>query len=563
MRQLTPQEIAELTTRGCCAESWSKVTVAEDFDVTRLKDVSFYGKIEIGTMKGTIIVEEGFERRPTIAHATLKDVSIGNGCFIENIGGYISNYNIADGCYIANTGIISCTGRPTFGNGTTISVLNEGGDGNVVIYDKLTAQTAWLMMHYPQVRTLALHELSLRPQATRGEIGAGCRITGTKEIVNTTVCPMCEIQGATLIENTTLLSSTDAPTLIGPDVIIENSVVAKGATVTTGAKVSESFVGEAVHIGKGFSAEASLFFANAYMDNGESCAALCGPFSCSHHKSTLLIGGQFSFYNAGSGTNQSNHAYKMGPIHWGTLERGAKTASGSHILWPANIGAFSMVMGKLTTHPRLQNLPFSYILATGEKTYIVPGINLKTVGTWRDINKWPKRDGRPQSARRDIIDFEFPNPYIIQFVVAGKELLQSLLQQQGLDADEYRFEGCYIKYKALIDGIKYYDLALRLYTAPLPTDQWLDMCGMLSPKKDIDDLISDIDEGEITTTDELVEALTTHNRHNKYLYVGTQTPEYTEAYEQWLDMIRHDAEREYAMGDVEETQLKEFLEKVK
>lgn len=563
MRQLTPQEIAELTTRGCCAENWSWVTVAEDFDATRLRDVSFYGKIEIGTMKGTIIVEEGFERRPTISRATLKDVSIGNGCFIENVGGYIANYNIADGCYIANTGIISCNGQPTFGNGTTISVLNEGGDGNVVIYDKLTAQIAWLMMHYPEVRTLAQNELSLRPQATRGEIGTGCRIVGTKEIVNAYICPMCEIQGATLIENATLLSSSDAPTLIGPDVILENSIVAKGATVTTGAKVSESFVGEAVHIGKGFSSEASLFFANAYMDNGESCAALCGPFSCSHHKSTLLIGGQFSFYNAGSGTNQSNHAYKMGPIHWGILERGAKTASGCHILWPAHIGAFSMVMGKLITHPRLQNLPFSYILATGEKTYIVPGINLKTVGTWRDINKWPKRDGRPRSARRDIVDMEFPNPYIIQFVIAGKELLQSLLQQQGLDAEEYRFEGCYIKYKALIDGIKYYDLALRLYTAPLPTDQWLDMCGMLSPKKDIDDLVSDINEGELTTTDEIVEALVTHNRHNKYMYTGSQTPEYAEANEQWLDMIRHDAEREYAMGDVEEAQLKEFLEKVK
>jgi hypothetical protein len=253
----------------------------------------------------------------------------------------------------------------------------------------------------------------------------------------------------------------------------------------------------------------------------------------------------------------------MGPIHWGTLERGAKTASGSHILWPANIGAFSMVMGKLTTHPRLQNLPFSYILATGEKTYIVPGINLKTVGTWRDINKWPKRDGRPQSARRDIIDFDFPNPYIIQFVIAGKEILQSLLEQQGLDADEYRFEGCYIKYKALIDGIKYYDLALRLYTAELPTDEWLDLCGMLTPKKNIDMLISDINEGEVTTTDEIVDNLTTQARHNKYLYSQAKTPEYLEAYDEWLEMIRRDAEREFAMGDVDETQLKDFLEKVK
>lgn len=563
MRQLTPHEIAVLKDKGCNAEDWSLITVSDGFLADSISNVNFYGHISIGSLTGNVTVEEGFERRAAIRNATLKEVSIGNDCFIENISGYIANYNIADRCYIAGTGIISTTGTPTFGNGTTISVLNEGGDGNVVIYDKLTAQVAWLMMHYPEVRTLALNELKTRPTAVRGEIGQGCRIVGTSEISNAYICPMCEIQGATRIANATLLSSTDAPTLIGPDVIIENSIVAKGATVTTGAKVSDSFVGESVHIGKGFSSEASLFFANDYMDNGESCAALCGPFSCSHHKSTLLIGGQFSFYNAGSGTNQSNHAYKMGPIHWGILERGSKTASGSHILWPAHIGAFSMVMGKLTTHPRLQNLPFSYILATGEKTYIVPGINLKTVGTWRDINKWPKRDGRPESARRDIIDFEFPNPYIIQFVIAGKELLLSLQEQQGLDAEEYKFEGCYIKYKALIDGIKYYDLALRLYTAELPTDQWLDLCGMLTPKKNIDDLISDINEGELTTTDEIVDSLTLQARHNKYIYSRPQTTEYAEAYEQWLDLIRRDAEREFAMGDVDEQQLKEFLEKVK
>jgi len=563
MRPLTPHEIAVLKERNCSAEDWSQIAVSDGFIADSLTNVNFYGSIEIGALTGTIGVEEGFERRCAIRNVTLKDVSIGDNCFIENISGYIANTNIGNCCYIADAGIISTTGTPTFGNGTVISVLNEGGDGNVVIYDKLTAQVAWLMMHYPEVRTLVLNEIAARPEFTRGEIGQGCRIVGTGEISNAYICPFCEIQGSTHLSNVTLLSSSDAPTFIGPDVIIENSVVAKGATVTTGAKVSDSFVGESVHIGKGFSSEASLFFANAYMDNGESCAALCGPFSCSHHKSTLLIGGQFSFYNAGSGTNQSNHAYKMGPIHWGVLERGSKTASGSHILWPAHIGVFSMVMGKLTTHPRLQNLPFSYVLATGEKTYIVPGINLKTVGTWRDINKWPKRDGRPESARRDIIDFDFPNPYIIQFVIAGKEILQSLLEQQGLDADEYRFEGCYIKYKALIDGIKYYDLALRLYTADLPTDEWLDLCGMLTPKKNIDMLISDINEGEVTTTDEIVDNLTTQARHNKYLYSPAKTPEYLEAYDEWLEMIRRDAEREFAMGDVDETQLKDFLEKVK
>jgi len=562
-RELTNSEISILEEQGCTADNWSEIKVSDGFMANYVRNVNFFGHVEIGKMSGMIDVEEGFQRHASILNATLNNVTVGDDCFIENIRGYISNYTISNHCYLSNIGIISSQGQSSFGNGTVVSVLNEGGDGNVIIYDKLTAQIAWLMIRYPAVRELALREIADTPQADHGTIGEGCRIVGSGEISNVYIYPYCEVQGTSRMANATLLSSSDAPTFIGPDVILENSIVAKGATVTDGAKVDHCFVGESVHIGRGFSAEASLFFANAYMDNGESCAALCGPFACSHHKSTLLIGGEFSFYNAGSGTNQSNHAYKMGPIHWGTLERGSKTASGSHILWPAHIGVFSMVMGKLTSHPRLRDLPFSYVLATGEKTYIVPGINIKTVGTWRDINKWPKRDGRPESARRDIINFSFPNPYIIQFVIAGRELLLTLQEQQGVDADEYRFEGCYIKRKALVDGLKYYDLTLRLYSGERPTDEWIDLCGMIAPKKSIDLLVSDVEEGDITSSDEIVETLQSIFQQNKYLYSHPQTTDEAEAQNRWLEMVRRDAEKEFAMGDVEEQMLEEFLSKVK
>ena len=562
-RELTDREIVILEEQGCTAINWTDVLVEENFIPAYVRNVNFYGKVELGSMNGTVNVEEDFRRHALISNCTLNNVTVGNGCFIENVHGYISNYDISDHCYISNVGVLSTQGPSSFGNGNVIAVLNEGGDGNVVIYDKLTAQLAWLMIHYPQIRELALRETDKYRNQSRGTIGEGCRIVGANEISNVNIQPYCEIQGTGRIANATLLSSNDAPTFIGPGVIMENTVVAMGVTVTDESKVYNCFVGESAHIDKGFSAESSLFFANCHMDNGEACAALCGPFSCSHHKSTLLIGGEFSFFNAGSNTNQSNHAYKMGPIHWGILERGAKTASGCHILWPAHIGVFSMVMGKLTTHPRIQNLPFSYVLATGEKTYIVPGINIRTVGTWRDVDKWGKRDHRPQSARRDIINFDFPNPHIIQFVLAGKELLTSLQERQGYDAEEYRFEGCFIKHKALIDGLRYYDLVIRLYGGELPKDEWLDMCGMVSPKKSVEDLVSDVEDGEITSSDEIIEHLQTLYNHNKMLYSYPQTTDSLAAHDEWLGMVGNDAEKEYQMGDVEETYLQKFLDKLR
>ena len=238
----------------------------------------------------------------SLRHCNLSNVSIGAGCLIENVGGYIANYDLGNDVYISNIGVMTSAEGTNFGNGTLISVLNEGGDGNVFIYTGLTAQIAHLMMMDSSVIEMAKREVAANGQPERGQVGDGSRIVGVGEMTNVMVGNACEIQGARRLSDSTILSSEDAPTFIGADVILENTVVAKSATVADGAKLYNSFVGESLHMGRGFTSESSLFFANSHMENGEACAAFCGPFSCSHHKSTLLIGGQFSFYNAGSGT---------------------------------------------------------------------------------------------------------------------------------------------------------------------------------------------------------------------------------------------------------------------
>lgn len=592
MRKLTEKEIAILEEQQCTAENWMEVEVDDDdFRAETVKNVAFYGTVSIGGQSGTVEVEEGFQRRCGLFNCTLHNVAIGNDCLIENVGGYIGGYDIGDRVYISNVGVMTTQGEPTFGQGQVVSVLNEGGDGNIVIYDKLTAQTASLMLEHECVRNLAEHELAARRPRERGVIGQGVRIVGLREMQNTLVGDACEIQGASRLSEVTILSRDDAPTLIGPDVILEECVVAEGSTVTDGAKAYHSYIGQSVHMGRGYSSESSVFFANSHLENGEACAAFCGPFTCTHHKSTLLIGGQFSFYNAGSGTNQSNHAYKMGPIHYGTLRRGSKTASGSHILWPAEIGSFSMVMGKLTCHPNLTKLPFSYVISDGSgHTNVVPGINLRTVGTWRDVGKWPKRDGRTKAGRRDLINFAFPNPYLIQDVLEGRKLLQSLLLAHS-NEDELKYEGCTIRRTAAVNGIRYYDLAIRLFVYEMMNtnhdderhagnDTWLDLSGMLAPQKEVQRILEDVETGEISSTDELLMVLrqvdadyaanaadylqSLLQQQGDSLIIDTDhwLREAEEAHEQWLQLVREDAEREYQLGDVDEDFLRSFLKKV-
>ena len=129
MRKLTEKEIALLEEQGCKAENWMDVEVDDDdFRLEVVNHVSFYGTVSIGAMSGTVEVEEGFQRRCGLQNATLRNVSIGDDCLIENVHGYISGYDIGNHVYISNIGVMTTQGEPTFGQGQEVSVLNEGGD---------------------------------------------------------------------------------------------------------------------------------------------------------------------------------------------------------------------------------------------------------------------------------------------------------------------------------------------------------------------------------------------------------------------------------------------------
>ena len=348
-RLLTQDEISIFENNSCWAEDWQRVFVAEEgFQPKFFHRVMFYGDIRLGSFQKNVEITKDFVKHSGINDATLRNVTVGNDCLIEKVGNYINNYTIGDDCLISNVSVLETTEGASFGEGNLISVLNEVGDGNVILFHDLNSQfAAFMVKHFDDkdvknaIRRLVKEEI-MRTNPDRGVVGNRVKIINTREITNTVIQDDCEISGASRLSDCTILSSDKASVYIGTGVICENSIISEGSSIVNSVKMQDCFVGEACHVSNGFTASQSVFFANSYMANGEACAAFCGPFSASHHKSSLLIGGMFSFYNAGSGTNFSNHAYKMGPMHWGTLERGSKTASGSYLLMPATIGTFSL-----------------------------------------------------------------------------------------------------------------------------------------------------------------------------------------------------------------------------
>jgi hypothetical protein len=605
-RQLTQAEIQILENNVCWAEDWTRVLVAEDFRPYNFHRVMFYGDIRLGSFEKKVEVSKGFMKHSGINDATLRNVTVGNDCLIEKVGNFINNYTIGDDCYISNISTIETTEGANYGAGSTISVLNEMGDGNITLFRELNSQLAAFMVKHNTDKELTrrLHQLiddEVRvSMPDRGVIGNRVKITNTKEITNTVIKGDCEISGAARLSECTILSSEDASVYIGTGVICENSIICDGCSINNSVKMQDCFVGEACQITNGFTAEASLFFANSFMANGEACAAFCGPFSASHHKSSLLIGGQFSFYNAGSNTNFSNHAYKMGPMHYGTLERGTKTASGSYILMPATVGAFSVCFGKLMHHPDTRCLPFSYLIAYGETMYLVPGRNITTVGLYRDIKKWPKRDKRSKQSKKSIINFDWLSPFTVGEILEGINILKALRDASGENVTTYNFHEYVINASSLQKGLKYYDIALRIYMGavlkraqkegfiPLPTSEegkgpWVDLSGLLLPETEEQRLIDDVKNGLIENIGQVLDRFDDiNNRYSDLRWAWSYQlimdyykldkldeaacerirEDYIKARRAWIAEIRKDAEKEFAMGDVEQEVFDDFISKL-
>ena len=531
-RSLTETQISALKANGCDG-NWAGVSVAEGFDPSRLHNVVFSGEVRLGLADGVLHLPCGIERRHGISNATLHNVSVGNGVYINNIANYIANYDIADGAVIENVDCIEGTLKSTFGIGTEVSVLNETGGREVPIYERMSAQTAYLIAMYRNRRSMIERLVTMIKvhagtfYGRRGRIGASAVVLNSGTITDVNIGDYAHVNGATRLADGTMTSSKSDPVKVGRAVIAEGFVFAAGARVDDGAVIHHCFIGQATHLTHLFSAHDSLFFSNCACENGEAAAIFAGPYTVTMHKSSLLIAGMFSFLNAGSGSNQSNHMYKLGPIHQGVVERGSKTTSDSYILWPAKIGAFSLVMGRHVNHPDTSRLPFSYLIENRGESFLVPGINIRSVGTIRDAQKWPRRDKRKTPARLDNINFNLLSPYTAGKMLDGIDLLNQLERTAGLTAERFAFQTMTIDAHALRKGRKLYGMALDKFmgntvisrlgldpiadeaeltrrltpTAKAGAGQWVDVCGLFAPKSEVDAICDEITDGTLDSVD--------------------------------------------------------------
>lgn len=484
-RNLTDSEVARLEAAGNRSDDWSGIMVSDDFSTGQLSGCRLGGRVLIGS--GTRITDS-----------------------------FVSDYRIGERSVIRSVTALECRHRSSFGNGTAVDTVNECGGRRVLIHDMMSAQAAYMAAMYRHRRNLAgkfdamASRRAEEVSSETGTVGDDCMIVGAGLIRETRIGNGVTIEGASLLENGTLLDGAR----VGADVKARDFIAAEGSTMDNGAICQRCFIGEAAVIGNGFTAVDSLFFANSHCENGEAASIFAGPYTVSHHKSSLLIAGIFSFFNGGSGTNQSNHLFKGGAVHQAVHPRGCKFASNAYVMAPAAEGPFTMVMGRHLKHHDTSGMPFSYLIESDGVSMLMPAMNLRSYGTARDMEKWPQRDRR--SVRRDIIDFEEFNPYLTGRVMEAAETLRKMAESHPGE-ESYHYNNTFIKASMLRMGIKLYEKYAECALGHMLSEggdgktadsaeaygKWVDMAGQYISKAAVERLLDDIESERITTPGEI------------------------------------------------------------
>lgn len=580
---LNQAQISTLIQQGCSSSDWSFVSLSAQCEIDRFRNVTFIGKVSVGNNYGTI-QSDGIELPCGIYNATLANCTIGNGVRIANVGSVVASCTIGDIVLIENVASLMGETNVSCGNGVELDVVNEGGGRGTILINQMTSQTAYLqaLVRHSAAFTKnlsALIENQAKDNCSGMSIGEKARIIHCGAIKNVSIGSFAYIHGSQNLENGTILSCPEHPTEVGEAVFAKSFIISEGAKIDSGTILDHVFIGQAVKLGKQFSAENSMFFANCEGFHGEAVSLFAGPYTVTHHKSTLLIAGLFSFFNAGSGSNQSNHMYKLGPVHQGVFERGCKTGSFSYVLLESHIGAFSVVIGKHFTNINAPNLPFSYIHEEGGSSKVIPGMNLFSVGTVRDGEKWPKRDNRKSLIKKDLIIFDVFSPYTVEKMLQGRDELIALSDSTSKEKAYVNYGGLQINRLLLRKGAKYYAMAIARYlndkvcsrlselleqgndwekaTASLKpqsqlqrASEWTDISGLLVPREKLVSLEEKVVSGSIASFDGLLNEL-------QSIYDGYKKYEWQYIYEAFSKEYQIELEsitKEQALHSIDEWQ---------
>lgn len=524
-RGLTQDEVSLLIGLGNQAEDWNLVSVAEGIDLTTIRNNYLMGHVSLGVMTSGAKVEGTLRLPRGVYNSMIADSSVGNECAIHNVR-MLCGYRIGNECLLFNIDEMVSDDEPTW-----LEPMNENGGRKILPFAGMRVGDAYLWAKYRDHDTMVnrLEALTrqqlLTEKGTYGQVGDNCIIRNTRAI-----------------RNVAILSDSESPTHITDCITLTNGVIGYGCKLEYGCIATRFMMGENVKLEYGVRLNDTVVGDNSTIARCEVGNSLIFPAHEQHHNNSFLI--------ASTVMGQSNVAAgcTIGSNHNGRTADNELVAGRG--FWPGlctslkHSSAFAsytlLAKGDYPSELSI-TLPFSLVNNNVAKNQleIMPAYwwmyNMYALN--RNVTKFAKRDKRVKKAQH-IVFTPFA-PDTAEEIINGRMLLKYWVEQAyyqnegkepiqvlGFGLEKGKRKAVIVKwaqgYKAYEDMLVYYAMSVLTLdgaASALPDPalghgererEWVNLGGQLIAQQDLDQLIREIENGDITRWEQI------HDRYDQW-----------------------------------------------
>ena len=440
VRHLSEDEISRLKAQGNKSSDWNSILVSEGFRPDWIADTTFAGACVLGTFDGRQVAADTSLSLPSgIYNSTLADCEIASNCLVS--GATVARYVVCEGAVVYRVGALVCSEKCSFGNGRDISVGIETGGREVQGYAEMTIPVAQAIATRRGDKQLQagyrdfVKAYTAAAASPVGIAGAHCIIGNTPRVADTFAGPGSVIDGATLVENCTILCTPEEKAVISHGAFVRNSCVQWGCEITSMAIVEDSVLTEHSHVERHGKVTQSIIGPNTGIAEGEVTACLIGPFVGFHHQALLIAaiwpeGKGNVAYGANVGSNHTSKA----PDQEIWCGEGTFFGLGANVKFPADFtrAPYSIIATGVTTLPQRVEFPFCLINKPSARfdgvaasfNEIFPGWMLSDniYAVKRNESKFLKRN----KAKRSAFVFDVLRPDTVDLLAQARDRLRNI-----------------------------------------------------------------------------------------------------------------------------------------
>ena len=500
-RTLTPIEIAQLESQHNFSYDWSKIEVSETFFPECFRDNVFDGHVRIGEVSpsqvslGTASIHEG------IYDSTIVDATIGDHSAIHHVR-LLSGYTIGNHVTLFNVEEMTCS--DDVHSFAWLESMNENGGRRILPFSGMTIGDAYFWARYRGRKTLMQRLEEFTYAELKGDGAYG--YVGDYSVV----------KNSKAIRNVAVRSLKEDPTAIDGCILLADGVVGFGCTLEHGVMAERFLLGEHVHLEFGLRLNDSVVGDNSTLARCEVGNSMIFPSHEQHHNNSFLI--------AALVMGQSNIAAgcTIGSNHNSRTPDGEIVASRG--FWPGLCSSFKhssrfasyCLLAKGDYPAELDiKLPFALVNNNVSKDVleVMPAYwwRYNMYAMDRNSKKFAKRDKRVVKAQH--IEFDNLAPDTVEEILQAIALLKEWISKSQGEKMVYA-EGMENSRRPTVilraeEGIKAYEEMLVYYAMKTLSDvrpaglsqhemEWINLGGQIIAKCDLEQLIADVEKGEIT-----------------------------------------------------------------